>query len=57
MYFLKIVSHIMKLFIAYFQLTVCLPFIPPGGNQYYIHYLEISGHQYLIIVIVLPSET
>jgi len=46
----------MKLFMAYLQLTVCLPFISPGGNQYYIHYLVISGHQYLIIVTVLPSE-
>jgi len=56
MYFLKIVSGLVKIFIAYFQLTVCLSFIPPGGNQYYIHCLVISGHQYLIIVIVLPSE-
>jgi hypothetical protein len=56
MYFLKIVYHLMKLFIAYFQLTVCLPFIPPGGNQCYIHDLVISGRQYLIMVIDLPTE-
>jgi hypothetical protein len=56
MFFSEVVSGLMKLFIVYFQLTVCLPFIPPGGNQYYIHYLVISGHQYLIILIVLPSE-